>query len=124
MARLSAGERLMTRIRREIMAHSLSGRCRCTDPAVAGSCRPGSGPSDTASFCERNESVLACAEVTASSTVSELGSVRPPDPFVPDRDGLVLETSITWMSAMESSVHGTGSEAEAALLLETFVTLA
>ena len=79
---------------------------------------------DTASFCERNESVLACAEVTARSTVSELGRVLPALPFVPAKDGLVLETSISWMSAIDSSVQGTGSVAEAALLFDTFVMLA
>ena len=80
--------------------------------------------SDTVSFCERNERVLACPEVTARSTVSELGSVLPPLPFVPAKDGLVLETSITWMSAIDNSVQGTGRVAEAALLFDTFVMLA
>src|ERR1700729_4334041 len=80
--------------------------------------------SDTDSFADKKDSVRACAELTASSTVSELGRVLPPLPLVPDSEGLVLETSITWMSAMESSVHGTGSVDEAALLTETFVMLA
>ena len=111
MARLSAGERLMTRIRRLIMAPTSSGPCRCTARPAEATLSFWVWTTEIDSFCERNSSVRALDGVTASKSVSLAGMVRPSADGWLEKDGTVLWTSSTWMSAMASSVHGTGSVA-------------
>ena len=117
MARLSAGERLMTRIRRLIMEPTSSGPCRCTARPAEATPFFSVWTTETDSFCEGNSSVRALDGLTASRSVSLAGTVRPSaDGWLKEEDGTVLWTSSTWMSAMANSVHGTGSVALAEAL--------
>jgi len=87
---------------------------------------------EIASSCERNWSVRVCAGASASNKVSPPGTLRPElvveptAPLVPARVGLVLETSMTSMLVIASSVHGIGIVAltPAAPPAEIFVMLA
>ena len=121
MARLSAGDRLMTRIRRLIMAPPSSGPCRCTAPPAAGGVLLGLHDRDRSRSARGTRGSWRLGGLTASSRVSVAGMVRPSAVLWLAKDGTVLWTSSTWMSAMASSVHGTGSVDEQALEpVETF----
>ena len=126
MARLSAGERLMTRIRREIMGRCVVWSVPMHCPTVGGTVSCWVWTTESDSFCERNSRVLDWLGCRANSSVSEPGMVRPVDdaPLVPASDGLVLETSSTWMSVIASSVQGSGSPVDDVLFVETLVMLA
>ena len=85
-----------------------SGRCRCTAATAADWCPSGSGRPTASRSGRGTASVLACPALTARSSVSEDGMVRPDDDGWLAYDGAVLSTSSTWMFAMASSVHGSG----------------
>ena len=81
-------------------------------PTVGGLTSWSGCTTEIASFCVRNDSDLACPGMSASNSVSAPGTVRPvAAPLVAASEGLVLETSMTSMLVIASSVHGIGIEA-------------
>ena len=64
---------------------------------------------ETDSFCDEELERPRVARVTARSSVSVAGMVRPVADGLLVKEGTVLWTSSTWMFAIASSVHGTGS---------------
>ena len=83
MARLSAGERLMTRIRRLIMVPPSSGPCRCTAGAAAGSHLAGSGRQKWFRSVRGTRAFSPGRGLMARSRVSVAGMVRPVDVWWP-----------------------------------------